>query len=127
MIGLAISLLIELFVLLIRLMILAVVWTIRVVMWLVSAIARALSDRRSRRESVPALSVASARVPIDPDVRWAIFQRDGYACTVCGSRSDLTIDHVHPVSLGGSNDLSNLRTLCRSCNSAKGARLVGAA
>ena len=69
---------------------------------------------------MPALRARNARVPIDPDVRWAIFQRDGYACTGCGSRSDLTLDHVHAVSLGGSNDPSNLRTMCRSCNSAKG-------
>ena len=125
MIGLALSVMIQLVVLAIRLMIVAAVWTVRFIVWLIAAIASALSDRR-RRKTVPALRARNARVPIDPDVRWAIFQRDGYACTACGSRSDLTLDHVHAVSLGGSNDPSNLRTMCRSCNSAKGARVVSA-
>jgi 5-methylcytosine-specific restriction endonuclease McrA len=34
-----------------------------------------------------------------------------------------TIDHIIPVSRGGTNDVDNLRLLCRSCNSKKGARL----
>jgi hypothetical protein len=39
---------------------------------------------------------------------------------------DLTVDHVVPVSAGGApTDRANLRVLCRSWNSAKGARRVG--
>jgi len=124
MIGFFISLMIEMVVLMIRLMIIAAVLTARLVMWLIAAIAGAISDHQ-RRKAAPGLPAASnIRVPLDPDIRWAIFQRDGYACLACGSRSDLTIDHVHAVSLGGSNDPSNLRTLCRSCNSSKGARVL---
>lgn len=48
-----------------------------------------------------------------------IYARDGYKCVYCGSFSDLTIDHVTPVSRGGTNSLSNLATACRSCNSSK--------
>jgi hypothetical protein len=34
----------------------------------------------------------------------------------------LTIDHVFPVALGGTNDVGNLVTACRACNLTKGAR-----
>lgn len=124
MIGFAISMVIELVVLMIRLIVVMLVLTFRLIMWLVAAISAALSQRRSR-PSAPRLTTATyARIPVDPDVRWAIYRRDGYACMTCGSQSDLTIDHIQAVSLGGSNDPSNLRTLCRSCNSTKGARVV---
>jgi len=62
----------------------------------------------------------SRRIPVPQDVRWTVFQRDGYQCGHCGSTVDLTIDHIQPVIWGGSNDPSNLQTLCRSCNSVKG-------
>ena len=53
-------------------------------------------------------------------VREYIFNRDGYKCLRCGSRCKLTIDHINPIYIGGENKLSNLQTLCRSCNSYKG-------
>lgn len=51
-----------------------------------------------------------------------VFARNDYRCVRCGSRSDLTVDHIIPVSRGGTNDDDNLQTLCRPCNSRKGAR-----
>lgn len=45
--------------------------------------------------------------------------RDGAACARCGSTERLTVDHVIPMIRGGSDELSNLQTLCKSCNSAK--------
>ena len=56
-------------------------------------------------------------------VRWRVFKRDGYRCVLCGVDSDLTIDHIHPQSKGGTNSMLNLQTMCRSCNSSKGARV----
>lgn len=41
-------------------------------------------------------------------------------CTRCGSKKDLTADHVTPLKKGG-NVYGKLQTLCRSCNSSKGA------
>lgn len=62
------------------------------------------------------------RVAIPADVRAAVFARDGYACMQCATTDDLTLDHVHPWSLGGPDTPDNLRVLCRSCNSRKGDR-----
>lgn len=50
----------------------------------------------------------------------ALIERDGYQCTECGDVEDLTIDHIIPLSKGGSDDLDNLRLLCRKHNSSKG-------
>ena len=48
--------------------------------------------------------------------------RYSFTCPAC-ARSEpqltLTIDHIIPISKGGTNDLSNLQPLCRSCNSRK--------
>lgn len=49
-----------------------------------------------------------------------------YQCAWCGGVDDLTIDHVIPLSRGGTDELANLRWLCRSCNSVKGASLTQA-
>lgn len=43
-------------------------------------------------------------------------------CALCRSRENLALDHVVPQALGGTDDPSNLRVLCGSCNSIKGAR-----
>ena len=46
----------------------------------------------------------------------------GSKCLKCERREPeikLTIDHIVPVSRGGTNDLNNLQPLCFSCNSSK--------
>lgn len=43
-------------------------------------------------------------------------------CAKCGDITDLTLDHVVPVTKGGSHELVNAQILCRTCNSAKGNR-----
>lgn len=49
----------------------------------------------------------------------ALIHRDGYKCAVCGVIEDLSIDHIVPLSKGGSDDIDNLRILCRTHNSSK--------
>jgi hypothetical protein len=48
-----------------------------------------------------------------------------FSCAHCNNKdvSRLTIDHVHPVSKGGTDHFSNLQILCRSCNSRKGVKI----
>lgn len=57
-------------------------------------------------------------------LRFEIFRRDNHACRYCGTRASdtaLTIDHVIPVTLGGTDDPSNLVAACVDCNSGKSA------
>jgi 5-methylcytosine-specific restriction endonuclease McrA len=44
----------------------------------------------------------------------------GNKCLACGASKDISIDHVVPLSKGGTNDITNLQPLCRACNSSKG-------
>lgn len=53
-------------------------------------------------------------------MRFAIFRRDGERCKRCGSRHNLEIDHIVPISKGGKSTYDNLQTLCHSCNMEKG-------
>lgn len=57
-------------------------------------------------------------------VRFQVLRRDNHTCRYCGNKSPdvpITIDHVVPVALGGSNDPDNLVAACRDCNSGKAA------
>ncbi|CAI8045150.1 hypothetical protein GBAR_LOCUS24990 [Geodia barretti] len=54
-----------------------------------------------------------------------VYARDGNVCQYCGKRlaaRQLTIDHVIPRSLGGTESWSNLVTACMPCNTRKGGR-----
>lgn len=63
------------------------------------------------------------KAPIPPALRRAVFERDGYRCQHCGGWDTLGADHIVPESKGGPTTFDNLQTLCRSCNSRKGARV----
>jgi hypothetical protein len=43
-------------------------------------------------------------------------------CAECGARSHLEVDHIVPVSRGGTGDRANLQALCRKCNRIKRSR-----
>ncbi len=68
---------------------------------------------------------SSTRKSISPRIRWLVFEKCGRSCCVCGATAadgaKLEVDHIQPVSRGGSNNLDNLQILCRTCNSGKGA------
>jgi hypothetical protein len=51
-----------------------------------------------------------------------VLKLNGYKCSYCGapgSEAELEIDHIIPVSKGGSNHIANLTTACRTCNQQK--------
>ena len=64
------------------------------------------------------------RQDIPSGVRWDVLQRDGHRCKACGRSPQhhnvtLEVDHIVPVSAGGSDDPSNLQALCFQCNRGK--------
>jgi len=62
------------------------------------------------------------RKPLSKKIRFEVFKRDGFRCVYCGKNPPdvvLEVDHIEPVSKGGSNDINNLTTACFACNRGK--------
>ena len=74
-------------------------------------------------------SIAGQRALMTSSLRERIKSRDNYACKICGlSVIDernllLEIDHIIPLSKGGTTTERNLQTLCWKCNRSKGAKI----
>lgn len=70
------------------------------------------------------LTVNSAeRVWKTPPVnRREVLRRDKYFCQYCGSKKQLTLDHVIPRSKGGKHTWDNVVIACKRCNSYKSDR-----
>lgn len=45
-------------------------------------------------------------------------------CKICSSTKFLSVDHIIPISKGGTDCISNKQTLCRKCNSSKSNKLI---
>lgn len=73
-------------------------------------------ERRARLINAPAVPFTA----VELDARLSMFP----GCWVCGGDWDC-IDHVKPLAAGGSHMLSNLRPICRPCNSRKHAKWDG--
>lgn len=90
-------------------------------------LARFHSGRLTREELLnsEAPPVRTARPYLRTATRWAILNRDEFRCVLCGANPaidksiTLQVDHIQPISRGGNNDPSNLRTLCKACNRGK--------
>lgn len=102
--------------------------------------AAATWDSRSRYCS-PRCSRAASRAArgkrfiVQPQMRQAIYERDGWKCQLCRKRVGkkyppshpraATLDHIVPRSLGGSDEPVNLQLAHRICNSRKIAEVWG--
>lgn len=65
---------------------------------------------------------------ISPQLRNEILERNGFTCQLCGAgpgdpdpfnpsrRVRLHVDHLVPISQGGTDEKENLRVLCSACN-----------
>ena len=63
-------------------------------------------------------------MPVTKRTRFEVLRRAEFRCQYCGLKSTetaegLTIDHVIPVALGGSDKPDNLVAACRDCNAGK--------
>ncbi len=83
----------------------------------VSSIVATVGDTRSLEKN---------RVEYTPPLNnRTLFKRDGNLCMYCGMRfptSELTRDHITPISRGGRDEWANVVAACRRCNNHKGGR-----
>ena len=82
------------------------------------------SATRTMSRPVVIRLVTYVRIPRDTHrrkiTRRAVFARDNWTCQYCGSRSNLTVDHVIPRSKGGGSSWENIVASCAPCNRRKG-------
>ena len=83
--------------------------------------ARGNANMRAKRHRRKA-RLASVENTLTREQIHAVFEAYGNKCVDCGTTDTLTIDHILPISKGGPNTAKNIRPLCLSCNSSKGAR-----
>jgi hypothetical protein len=87
--------------------------------------ARKVGIRRGRIDYNPLrkpIKSVELRKGISLKRRYEIMKRDNFRCVLCGvnaKETKLIIDHIVPVTGGGTNGVDNLRTLCMACNHGK--------
>lgn len=89
-------------------------------------------SKRCNSSAHQATRKARMKIIVEGDVvripRAYIIERDGSRCHMCKRRcsgAGLHIDHVIPLSRGGTHTLENLRVACAKCNTSKRDRAVG--
>ncbi|MDT2805260.1 HNH endonuclease [Vagococcus lutrae] len=59
--------------------------------------------------------------------RFEVLTRDFYTCQYCGifaGEMEMELDHIVPISKGGTNEKDNLLTACVICNNGKSDRVL---
>lgn len=78
-------------------------------------------DRVKAKKVIRHAREKGAKGYASPKAIQARMEMFGNRCWICGGEYD-TVDHVIPISKGGTNWPANLRPACRSCNSRKNSR-----
>lgn len=85
---------------------------------------RSATSKAVSGQTADAKKVVPVRRIIRLNKRFMIPKRDKYRCQICNrSGVELEVDHIVPVSQGGSDRMDNLQTACQDCNRGKGDRL----
>ena len=84
---------------------------------------------RSPTSSIRLPSVVSLKTFVKPSrhpafTRFNVFLRDRFQCQYCGSREELTFDHLTPRCKGGQTTWENVITACSACNLHKADKTV---
>jgi hypothetical protein len=89
---------------------------------------------RALKDKAEAKRRAGTKLEATPVDRLAVFARDGWRCRAClmevqpnatpKTRLAPELDHIVPLSRGGSHTPDNVQLLCSRCNMRKGARLT---
>ena len=61
---------------------------------------------------------------VPPVNRREVLKRDEHSCQYCGSKRNLTLDRVLPMSKGGQHTWENVVVACLPCNSKKGLQIL---
>lgn len=77
----------------------------------------------TRRQRYHAHRGVNADGHISLEARQIVVKRDGEMCQYCGAPGT-AVDHIQPVSRGGTGDTWNLTLACKACNSSKGDKLI---
>ena len=80
---------------------------------------------RLRTSGWPSQAPWRKRTHIPAGLKYAVLKRDNRTCQLCGAKApdvELHVDHIVPLSRGGTTTIDNLQTLCAPCNLGKGDR-----
>ncbi|MEQ1735872.1 MAG: HNH endonuclease signature motif containing protein, partial [Rhodoglobus sp.] len=72
--------------------------------------------------ALPLAQQKPVEMAVSKRLRYEVLRRDNFACRYCGAKAPeaaLTVDHVTPIALGGTNDPTNLVAACIDCNAGK--------
>lgn len=88
--------------------------------------------REVKRDCKHRRRATKANAFVEKVYRRTVYEADGYRCHLCNKKTDPTktaphprsptLDHVIPLSKGGTHERANVRTACFLCNSRKGDR-----
>lgn len=73
-------------------------------------------DPHSKRQEKRRANLKAAPGQLPKKIRDQLIEKFGELCMCCGSTEKVSIDHVIPISKGGSKSIENIQLLCIPCN-----------